>query len=205
MKQDRRRLKNKTPREIINMDGKTELKRRINTITTRKTISCKTTNHAISNVLDWNKITWILASLKNNQSFNSTADFFVRFTSLRERKLSPQEEKSIVSSRWIGVKWFHFKISRVLTAGILAYSSAAFSFSFSLALFIFLCSSTYSTSYTWIYNFLQNLRLFFQKAVGHASSRQKKRGLQCLGFECPFHMEGRTYVRTDGGRTEVTS
>ena len=146
-----------------------------------------------------NKITWILASLKNNQSFNSTADVSVRLTSLRERKLSLQEEKSIVSSRRIWVKWVHFKISRVFTADILAYSSPAFSFSFSLALFIFfLCLSTYSTSYTWSYSFLQNVRLLLQIAVGHASSRQKKHGLQQRVCVCHFilaYMEGRTYGR----------
>ena len=35
----------------------------------------------------------ILASLENNQSFYSIADFFVRFTTLSERNVSLQEEK----------------------------------------------------------------------------------------------------------------
>ena len=35
----------------------------------------------------------------NNQSFYSFADFFVRFTTLNEQKVSLQEEKSNVSSR----------------------------------------------------------------------------------------------------------
>ena len=47
-----------------------------------------------------NKITSILASWGNNQP--SIADFFDGFTSLRERKLSLQEEKSHVSSCRIG-------------------------------------------------------------------------------------------------------
>ena len=52
----------------------------------------------------------ILASSEKNQSFYSIADFFVRFTTLSERNVSLQEEKSNVSSCRIGVKWFHFKI-----------------------------------------------------------------------------------------------
>ena len=36
--------------------------------------------------------------LENNRSFFSIADFFVRVTSLIERQVSPQEEKSNVSS-----------------------------------------------------------------------------------------------------------
>ena len=46
----------------------------------------------------------ILASSENNQSFYSIADFFVRFTTLSERNVPLQEEKSKVSSRRIGVK-----------------------------------------------------------------------------------------------------
>ena len=46
----------------------------------------------------------ILASLVNNQSFHSIADFFVRFTTLNERNVSLQEENSNVSSCRIGVK-----------------------------------------------------------------------------------------------------
>ena len=46
----------------------------------------------------------ILASSENNQSFYSTADFFVRFTTLSERNVLLQEEKSNVSSSRIGVK-----------------------------------------------------------------------------------------------------
>ena len=59
------------------------------------------------------------------------------------RKLSLQVEKSKVSSRRVGVKRFHFNISRVFTAGtcilFLAYSTPAFSFS--LQLFLSLSSS----------------------------------------------------------------
>ena len=46
----------------------------------------------------------VLASSENNQSFYSIADFSVRFTTLSERNVSLQEEKSNVSSRRIGVK-----------------------------------------------------------------------------------------------------
>ena len=49
-----------------------------------------------------NKITWVSASLDTNHP--------VRFTMLSVRKVSLQEEKFNVSSRQIGVKWFHFKI-----------------------------------------------------------------------------------------------
>ena len=45
----------------------------------------------------------VLAFSENNQSFYSIADFFVRFTTLRERNVPLQEEK-YVSSRRIGVK-----------------------------------------------------------------------------------------------------
>ena len=45
----------------------------------------------------FNKITCILASLENNQSFYSIADFFVRFTTSSERKVSLQGEKSNVA------------------------------------------------------------------------------------------------------------
>ena len=38
-------------------------------------------------------------SLENNQSLNSIADFFARVTSFSEGNVSPQEEKSNVSSR----------------------------------------------------------------------------------------------------------
>ena len=44
----------------------------------------------------------LLASLKNNQSFHSIADYFVRFTTISERKVSLQDEKSNVSHRRIG-------------------------------------------------------------------------------------------------------
>ena len=47
-------------------------------------------------------------------SFYSIVDFFVRFTTLRERKVSFQEEKSNVLSRRIyEEKWFHFRFSWV--------------------------------------------------------------------------------------------
>ena len=41
--------------------------------------------------------------MENNQSFHSIAEFFVRFKTLSEREVSLQEEKSNVSSCWIGV------------------------------------------------------------------------------------------------------
>ena len=46
----------------------------------------------------------VLASLENNPSFYSIADFFVRFTTLSKQKVSRQEEKFNVSSRRIRVK-----------------------------------------------------------------------------------------------------
>ena len=45
----------------------------------------------------------ILASSENNQSFYSIAVFFVCFTTLSERNVSFQEEKSNVPSRRVGV------------------------------------------------------------------------------------------------------
>ena len=45
----------------------------------------------------------VLAYSENNQSFYSIADFSVRFTTLSERNVSPQEEKSNVLSRRVGV------------------------------------------------------------------------------------------------------
>ena len=45
-----------------------------------------------------------------NQSFYSIAEFFFRFTTLSERKISLQEEKCKISSRRIGVELLHFKI-----------------------------------------------------------------------------------------------
>ena len=52
----------------------------------------------------------ILSFSENIQSLYSIADFSVRFTTLSEQNVSLQEEKSDVSSRRIGLKWFHFKI-----------------------------------------------------------------------------------------------
>ena len=41
----------------------------------------------------------VLASSENNQSFYSIPEFFVRFTTLNERNVPLQDEKSNVSSR----------------------------------------------------------------------------------------------------------
>ena len=46
-----------------------------------------------------NKIPWTVTFIENNQSFSSIADFFVHFTTLCERNVSLQEEKSNVSGR----------------------------------------------------------------------------------------------------------
>ena len=52
----------------------------------------------------------IPASSEHNQYFYSTDDFFVRFTTLSERNVPLQEEKSNALSHRIGVKLVHFKI-----------------------------------------------------------------------------------------------
>ena len=143
-------------------------------------------------------------------SFYSTVDFFIhlhRYVSENfhfKRKIQrfvAQGRSKIISLQ--DFPCLHCWYSCLFIACVLVFLPL----SFSLSPFIFfLCLSTYSMSYTWIYSFLQNLRLFFQKAVGHASSRQKKRGLQHWVWVSHFtlaYTEGRTYVRTIG-RTEVT-
>ena len=62
----------------------------MSTLQFRKTKSCKTATFCQQNHID------ILASLENNQVFNSITDFFLRFTKSSERKVSlhDQEENS---------------------------------------------------------------------------------------------------------------
>ena len=82
MKQNGTRLEYKTPREITNMDRKmsskdcSEVKQVAISTLQEKKISCKTAKFCQQNHMN------ILASLVNNQSFYSIADFFARFTTL---------------------------------------------------------------------------------------------------------------------------
>ena len=78
MKQNGMRLENKTPREITNMDRKmsskgcSEVKQiAVSTLQEKKYLA-KTAKFCKQNHMN------ILASLENNQSFYSIADFFVR-------------------------------------------------------------------------------------------------------------------------------
>ena len=118
-----------------------------------------------------------------------------------------QQGKSNVSSRRVGVKWFHFKIPRVFTDGILAYSSPAFSFSFSLSL------SPLSSFYVCrhIQRAIHKLKFiaFFKMNVCFCKKQlamqvPAKRNAGCsIGFECLIshwltRRGGRTYVRTVG-------
>ena len=117
-------------------------------------------------------------------SFYSTADFFIHlhryvsenfhFKRKIQRFVAPGRSKMILLQDF---PCLHCWYSCLFIACVLVLSLSLSPFIF------FLCLSTYSTSNTRIYSFLQNLRLFFQKAVGHASSRQKKRGLRTDGSD----------------------
>ena len=77
MKQNGMRLENKTPREITNMDRKMSSKgccevKQVAVSTLQKKYPAKTAKFCQQNHMN------ILASLENNQSFDSIADFFVR-------------------------------------------------------------------------------------------------------------------------------
>ena len=154
-----------------------------------------------------NKITWILASL--TCPFVPFLFFFLDpFTSLRERKLSLLTTgKSNVSSRRVGVKWFHFKIPRVFTDGILAYSSPAFSFSFSLSLSplssFYVCRHIQRAIHKlkFIAFFKMNV-CFCKKQLAMQVPAERNAGCS-IGFECLIshwltRRGGRTYVRTVG-------
>ena len=111
MKQNGMRLEKKTSSEITNTNQKMSSKDCSEVSSIKLNLNKLQCQHCKkNNILQSSKVCEqnhknILASLKNNQSLYSFADFFVRFTPLRERKVSLKEEKSTsVSSLRIRVK-----------------------------------------------------------------------------------------------------
>ena len=158
------------------------------------------TNHAIRKFCK-QKIIRILASLKNNQSFNSTADFFRSFYIVTWAKTFTSRGKiqRFISSRQIGVKWYHFKISRVFTPGwysCFRFIACVLVFSLSLSLSSFYVCGHIQRVDEFIACF-KTYVFFFLKAAGRAAYRRKKRGLQHRVWVSRSHGGG-TYVRTDG-------
>ena len=141
--------------------------------------------------------------MSNNQSFYSIADFFFyRFTSLRERKRSLQEEKSNVSSRRI-------EKTNDFTAGILAYSSPGMRSRFlSLPLsFFYVCRHIQRAIHEFI-AFFKIYVCFSEKQLAMQVSA-KRNASWSIGFACLIShwitwRGGRTDSCQTVGRTEVT-
>ena len=123
---------------------------------------------------------------ENNQSFYSIDDFLARFTS---QKVSPQDEKSNVSSRRMGVGWFHFKIRKYVYDVAPVKQADLF-----LPLLVVLLFFPLLVTVNWLCILLSSNFLFvfnLLNAVELAMKRNEHGRISIVGF------------RTDGG-TKVT-
>ena len=164
----------------------------------------------------------ILSSSQNNQSFYSIADFFVPFTTLSERNVSLQEEKSNVSfgentrSKLANTRQFYislvssFSVSKIneffqglwsstLSRWTLLNRSCFSVFFFSLFL-SFPRLSTYPTNTYKLTLYFVFFSISVVNASRHGTSRQTNTGALAL-WDC-VRTDGRADGRTDG---QVTS